>query len=346
LRELHRLVRHRLGPRVDRPDAQAVAGDAVIGRADSPPNVSVLVPVFDEAAGIRDGHREITSALAESGLTWEIVYVDDGSSDGSPEILDEIAAADPRTSVVHLAYNVGQQSAMYAALPHCSGEVTVTLDADLQCPPACVPALARKVLSGYDLVGGIRSVRRDDLFGNRIPSAIGRWLINRALGVRQIDFGAVKAYSRRLVDLMLSAHETIPVLPAMGYRFARRWTEIPVEHVARRFGRSKWSLYARAELYADIYTLYARRPFAPMLASGLLFLATAFVVGAAVLLYRALVGHIASGLIFFFVAFLFASGLYFVTTAMLGEFVVRALRRRVGGGAPVARVTQGAPNNG
>ncbi len=301
------------------------------------PEISVLVPVFNEHAGIAECHRQVCAALLATGRSWEIVYVDDGSTDGSDAMLRQIASAEQGITLVSLAYNVGQQSAMYAALSFCRGDCVVTLDSDLQCPPSCIAPLVAKLGEGFDMVGGIRVERSDALFGNRIPSTIGRFLINRALGVDQIDFGAVKVYSRRIVDLMVQANEPIVVIPAMAYRFARRWAEIPVEHRARRTGASKWTLYNRAELYADIFTLYARRPFAPLVALGCLFLAIGIAIGMGAFVYRLFAGEGFSGLIIFFAVFLFASGFYFVTTAMLGELLVRALRRQR---QPVAAIAE------
>jgi undecaprenyl-phosphate 4-deoxy-4-formamido-L-arabinose transferase len=314
-----------------------VSGPQGASGAGTGPDISVLVPVFNELAGIAECHRQIRAALETSGRSWEIVYVNDGSTDGSDSMLRQIADSERAVTLVSLAYNVGQQSAMYAGLAFCRGASVVTLDSDLQCPPSCIVPLVEKLDEGYDMVGGIRVERSDELFGNRIPSMIGRFLINRALGVNQVDFGAVKAYSRRIVDLMVQANESIIVIPAMAYRFARRWTEIPIEHRARQTGVSKWTLYNRAELYADIFTLYARRPFAPLVALGCLFLALGIAIGMGAFVYRLFASEGFSGLIIFFAVFLFASGFYFVTTAMLGELLVRALRRQR---QPVAAIAE------
>jgi glycosyltransferase involved in cell wall biosynthesis len=289
-------------------------------------DVSVLVPVFNEMEGIERCHQEIGAVLRDSGFSFEIVFVDDGSTDGSVERLRAIAQSDPRTTLVKLLYNVGQQRAMYAALGYCAGRAIITYDSDLQFHPQCLPVLAAKVLEGYDVVGGIRAERADSLLVNRIPSWIGRKLINNALRINQQDFGAVKAYSARLVKLLLSVNTPLVVIPAMAYSITRRTIEIPVRHQARQTGRSKWSVLTRMETYLDIYTLYARRPFAWMLVSGIASLLLSIVGGAGIVLYRLFVSDNFSGLIIFFDVFLFATGIYFFSLSLIGEFVVRNLR--------------------
>jgi len=157
------------------------------------PDISVLIPVYNEIEGIDRCYTEVVKTLDADGRSYEIVFVDDGSADGSTDKLAAIAARDPRVTFVKLRYNIGQQRAMFAALYYCRGRAVITYDSDLQFHPECLPALATKVLDGYDIVGGIRVRRKDHLFYNRIPSYVGRLLINRALRIKLQDFGAVKA---------------------------------------------------------------------------------------------------------------------------------------------------------
>jgi glycosyltransferase involved in cell wall biosynthesis len=289
-------------------------------------DISILVPVFNEIDGIDRCHREISAVLQESGHSFEIVFVDDGSTDGSVDRLRAITQTDPRAILVKLLYNVGQQRAMYAALEYCCGRAVITYDSDLQFHPQCLPTLAAKVFEGYDIVGGVRTERKDALLANRIPSWIGRKLINSALRVDQRDFGAVKAYSSRLVKLLLAVNTPLVVIPAMAYSLTRRAIEIPVHHQARQTGVSKWSVLTRIETYLDIYTLYARRPFAWMMVSGIACLGLSVLMAFGIFLYRLFVSDHFSGLIIFFDVFLFATGIYFFSLSLIGEFVVRNLR--------------------
>lgn len=291
-------------------------------------DISILVPVFNEIDGIDRCHREITAHLQTSGHSFEIVFVDDGSTDGSTDRLRQIAQTDPHVTFVKLVYNVGQQRAMFAALESCRGRAVITYDADLQFHPGCLTALAEKVFEGYDLVGGIRTERQDALLGNLLPSWVGRRLINSALRIEQRDFGAVKAYSARVVRLLLGMNAPLIVIPAMAYSITRKTIEIPVVHQPRQTGQSKWTILARIETYLDIYTLYSRRPFSWMLVTGISCLAAAFVLMLGIAVYWLTVSRSFGGLVIFFDVFLLASGIYFFSLSLIGEFVVRNLRGR------------------
>lgn len=290
-------------------------------------DISVLVPVYNEDSGLDRCYREIVAAMESCGHSFEIVFVDDGSTDDSLGCMRSFAAADRRVTVVKLMHNVGQQRAMYLALRYCSGRAVITYDADLQFHPECLSRLADKVFEGYDVVGGVRTVRRDSLFANRIPSWVGRSLINRALHIQQQDFGGVKAYSARMVKMLLSASAPLIVLPAMAYSMTRRVIEIPVRHEPRISGISKWSVLSRMELYLDLYTLYSRRPFSWMLLGGVASFMISLLLGVGIAYYRFFVSQHFSGLIIFFDIFLFVTGIYLSSLSLIGEFVVRGLRR-------------------
>ena len=290
-------------------------------------DISVLVPVYNEIDGIRICHDALTQVLGKSGFSYEIVYVDDGSTDGSTDTMRKLATSHPTHVVfVKLLHNIGQQRAMYAGLGHCRGRAVITYDVDLQFHPDCIPDLARKIFEGYDVAGGIRVARQDALIANRIPSWFGRHLINKALRIDQQDFGAVKAYSARTVQLLLGMNMPLIVIPAMAYSITRNIVEIPVVHQARKIGYSKWSVLARIETYLDIYTLYAKRPFSWMLIAGLVSLACSFALGVGILGYKLFVSPQFGGLIIFFDVFLFSTGIFFFSLSLIGEFVVRSLR--------------------
>lgn len=301
-------------------------------KTDSCVDVTVLVPVLNEENGLEQCYREVVAVLASSAYSFEIVFVDDGSTDGSLARMQEFAAKDSRVKVVKLLYNVGQQRAMYTALTYCDGSAVITFDADLQFHPDCLPTLTAKILEGYDVVGGIRTKRRDPFFANRFPSWIGRILINNSLKINQIDFGGVKAYSARMVRMLLSMRTPLVVIPAMAYSLSRRVMEIPVRHEPRVTGVSKWSVLSRMELYLDLYTLYARRPFAWMMLAGIANIVVSLLLGVSILAYRLLISEHFTGLIIFFDVFLLVTGINLASASLIGEFVVRGLR-----GTPIDR---------
>jgi glycosyltransferase involved in cell wall biosynthesis len=303
-----------------------LAQPAASSPAPSRPDISLIIPVFNEVGGIDRCHNEVARRLEQSPYSFELIFVDDGSTDGSAERLRALAIRDDRVTLVKLLSNVGQQQAMYAALRYAEGRAVITYDSDLQFHPDCVPELAAKVFEGYDIVGGVRTQRKDPLIVNRLPSWIGRKLINKALRIELADFGGVKAYSARMVDVLLRMDAPRIVLPAMAYSVSRNAIEIPVRHQPRRTNRSKWSIWSRMEVYFDVYTLYARRPFAWMMLGGAVCLAAGLLLGLGVLLYWTFVTSAFGGLIIFFDMFLLATGAYLFSLALIGEFVVRGFR--------------------
>ena len=213
--------------------------------------LSVVVPALDEEAGIEACVRAVAQVMDASGLAWELVLVDDGSSDAT--WLRMRACAPPGSTLIRLAATSGQQVALRTGLAHARGAARATFDADLQFAPACLPELARRVLAGAPLASGVRTARADGLV-RRLPSALGNALTNLALGVRQSDFGGVKCYSAALAARLLALPAGRLILPAAAFALAGSFAEVPVAHAPRRTGRSKWPLWRRVALLADIWT--------------------------------------------------------------------------------------------
>src|SRR3989441_11990220 len=153
------------------------------------PDISVFLPVFNEEPNLRPLHEKLNQALAQLGRTAEIIYVDDGSSDGSLNVLREIAAQDPRVRVIALRRNYGQTPAMAAGIDAARGEVLIPMDADMQNDPADIARLLKKIDEGYDVVSGWRKRRKDPLITRKIPSQIANWLISKIGGVPLHDYG-------------------------------------------------------------------------------------------------------------------------------------------------------------
>lgn len=212
-------------------------------------DVSVIVPALDEEAGIRACIDAVEGALAPSGLAWELVLVDDGSRDRTWELMRAHAPAG--STMVRLAGTAGQQAALRTGLAHARGAARITYDADLQNAPGCLPELARRVLAGCPLVSGLRWPRAEGLVRG-FPSLVGQALVNAALGVRQSDFGSVKAYSAALVERLLALPPDGLILPAAAFALADRFEEVRVAHAPRTTGVSKWPLWRRIALLGRI----------------------------------------------------------------------------------------------
>ena len=220
------------------------------------PDISVFLPVFNEEPNLRPLHEKLKAALMQLGRTAEIIYVDDGSTDRSLEILREIAAGDPRVRVIAFRRNYGQTPAMAAGIHAAQGRVLIPMDADLQNDPADIARLLDKLDEGYDVVSGWRKNRQDPLVTRKVPSQLANWLISKIGGVPLHDYGcSLKAYRREsLEDVQLygEMHRFIPIYASWS---GARVTEIPVEHHARTMGKSKYGLSRTIKVVFDLMTI-------------------------------------------------------------------------------------------
>ena len=220
------------------------------------PDISVFLPVFDEEPNLRLLHEKLDEALKKLGRTAEIIYVDDGSRDGSLAILRELAQEDERVRVVALRRNYGQTAAMAAGIDAARGRVLIPMDADLQNDPADIVRLLDKLDEGYDVVSGWRKNRQDKLVTRKIPSILANRLISWIGGVPLHDYGcSLKAYRREsLEDVRLygEMHRFIPIYASWA---GARVTEIPVEHHARTMGKSKYGLSRTIKVVFDLMTI-------------------------------------------------------------------------------------------
>ena len=205
--------------------------------AEKAPVVSVVIPVFNEEACLPELLRRCLAAGTATGLSCEIVLVDDGSSDRSRALIEEAATAHSGEVVgILLNRNYGQHAAVMAGLEHSRGEIVVTLDADLQNPPEEIPRLVAKILEGFDVVGTVRQNRQDTLF-RRLSSALVNRVVQKSTGVLMHDYGCMlRAYRRPIVRAMLQCHERSTFIPILANSFARSTTEIAVAHAPRDAG--------------------------------------------------------------------------------------------------------------
>lgn len=218
------------------------------------PRISILLPVYNEVENLERLHEKITDAMRGPG--FEVIYVDDGSTDGSLALLERFAANDRRVRVIAFRRNYGQTAAMAAGIDSSSGEVLIPMDADLQNDPADIERLLSKLEEGYDVVSGWRKDRRDAFFTRILPSRIANWLISTIGGVRLHDYGCtLKAYRREVlkdVNLYGEMHRFIPIYASWS---GGRVTEIPVAHHPRAAGKSKYGLSRTAKVIFDMITI-------------------------------------------------------------------------------------------
>ena len=227
-----------------------------------PLDLSVVVPIYNEAESIESLVQAIADAVIRTNLRYEIICVDDGSKDGSTDVLTELAARRTDLKAVILRRNYGQTPAMAAGFELAKGKVIVTLDGDLQNDPADIPMLLDKLEEGYDLVSGWRRKRRDAALTRLLPSKIANIIIAKVTGVRLHDYGcSLKAYRAELIADMNLYGELHRFLPALAYIEGARIAEVPVRHHARRFGQSKYGLGRTIRVVMDLLTVYFMKKF-------------------------------------------------------------------------------------
>ncbi|HET6203777.1 MAG TPA: glycosyltransferase family 2 protein [Planctomycetota bacterium] len=220
------------------------------------PGLSVVVPVFNEEESLAILHGEIVAALEGAGENFEILYVDDGSTDGSGRVLRALGRGDPRVHRIALRRNFGQTAALAAGFDVARGETVVTMDADLQNDPADVPALLARIREGFDLVSGWRRLRRDAFLTRRLPSLLANRVLRRMTGLSIHDSGCtLKAYRASLLRRLPLYAEMHRFLPVLGAIAGARVSEVEVGHRARRFGRSKYGIARAFRVVLDLMTV-------------------------------------------------------------------------------------------
>jgi len=288
--------------------------------------VSVVIPVFNEEDSLPELLRRTGAACEMLALDYEILLVDDGSADRSGEMIAD-AADKPGSHVVGvlLNRNYGQHSAIMAGFSHVTGDVIVTLDADLQNPPEEIVNLVRAAQQGYDVVGTVRQNRQDSWFRRRASRTINQ-LIQRVTGKAMGDYGCMlRAYRRHIVDAMLNCHERSTFIPILANTFARRTIELPVAHAEREFGDSKYSFLKLINLMYDLVTCLTTTPLRLLSIVGSLIALAGFAFSLMLIVLRLFLGASWAGdgvFILFAVLFIFV-GAQFIGMGLLGEYIGR-----------------------
>ncbi len=299
--------------------------------------LSVVLPVFNECGNLELLHEELTEALAALGRSYEILYVDDGSEDGSREILTRLHAEDPHVGVIAFRRNFGQTAALAAGLDASRGDVVVTLDADRQNDPRDIPRLLAKLDEGFDLVTGWRRDRKDDLFLRRLPSLAANVLIRSITRVRVHDYGCMlKAYRGDIARGLRLYGEMHRFIPAIAGDLGARITELEVNHRPRVSGTSKYGISRVVRVLLDLGTVkflsaFSTRPIHVFGLGGLIVGGLGAVLLAGLGFERLVMGHDIGDRPLVLLAMLMAmTGVQLLTMGLLGEMLARTYHESQG----------------
>jgi glycosyltransferase involved in cell wall biosynthesis len=297
------------------------------------PKYSVVIPLHNEEENVAELYDRLKAVMESQLDSWELVLVDDGSTDQTMKILAEIAAVDSRVVVVKLRRNFGQTAGLAAGFDHARGEYVIAMDGDLQHDPADIPLFLDKLAEGYDIVSGWRKQRIDNLWFRRVPSRAANWLMAKLSGVDIHDFGTTfKAYRRDLLSQVPLYGEMHRFIPALASWYGARICEIPIRNINREHGNSHYGLSRTVRVFFDLMTIrfllkYLSRPLHFFGGLGM----TGVVLGTVIGSYLAIRKMIspnwdvieAHGPLMVFAAVIIVAGVQLLAIGLLGEMHVR-----------------------
>jgi glycosyltransferase involved in cell wall biosynthesis len=311
-----------------------MAVDQATPRPSAPVDLSIIIPAYNEEDSVQPLHAALLEVLPGLGRSFEILFVDDGSTDQTFARLAELAAADPRVRVIKLRRNYGQTPAMVAGIDHALGRILITMDADLQNDPVDIPRLVEQIEAGHDIVVGWRHDRQDKLLSRRLPSVLANRLIAKVTGVDVKDNGCtLKAYRAALIKQVPLYSEMHRFIPAMTSIAGSRLAELKVRHHPRRFGTSKYGLSRTYRVCFDLIAIktllaFSRNPLFCFLSSAAL-AALLSLMGSLVAVYYALEMTDGSAVVFVGVAFLFGSlAIFLALSGAIGSLVYSHFRHQ------------------
>ncbi|WP_082381963.1 glycosyltransferase family 2 protein [Ardenticatena maritima] len=303
----------------------------------SAPYISVVIPLYNEEESIPHLYEKLTEALEAYGKPYEVIIVDDGSTDGSYPLLRQIAEKDKRFKIVRLRRNFGQTAAFAAGFDHARGEVIITMDADLQNDPADIPKLMAKIEEGYDIVSGWRINRQDRFLDRKLPSMIANRLISNVTEVRLHDYGcSLKAYRAEVLREVRLYGELHRFIPALASQVGGAVTEVPVNHHPRRFGKSKYGISRTIRVILDLITVwflgtYSTRPLHVFGTMGLVSAGIGVLLGLYLSFLKIVEGQNIGGRPLLLLAVLLVVvGVQLITMGLLAEMIIRTYHESQG----------------
>lgn len=292
--------------------------------------LSVVIPLYNEEENVTPLYEEIIASVDKEFRDFEIIFINDGSTDNSLQMLYKLHERDSRVKVINLRKNFGQTPAMSAGFKKCTGDIVVTMDSDLQNDPADIPMVADKLLEGYDIVNGWRKDRQDKFVTRKLPSFFGNKLISFITKVKLHDYGcALRGFRKEVVKSLSLYGEMHRYLPAIASKFGTKSIEIPVNHRERKFGKSKYGLNRTFRVVLDLITIkyllsFSHRPLQVFGGFGLLMMMTGFFTGLFLSIEKYIYNQAIAGrpLLFFTVLTLFL-GFQMITLGLLAEMLAK-----------------------
>ncbi len=293
---------------------------------------SIVIPLFNEEDNLRPLYMKIVEIMNTVGSPYQVVFVDDGSSDRTYALLREICANDSRVVAIRLRRNFGQTTALQAGFDYAEGDVIISLDGDLQHDPAEIPQFIAKINEGYDLVSGWRVKRQDTWLTRRLPSRIANLIMAKLSGVDIHDFGTTfKAYRREILQHMRLYGEHHRFIPALASSFGARIAEIPIKNIPRTSGKSNYGLSRTIRVLLDLISVkflleYSTRPLQFFGLFGFAGVGLGTLIGCFLVFKKVFVGQsimLQHGPLLFLAALLFLSGIQLLSVGLVGEMVTR-----------------------
>ncbi len=302
-----------------------------------PPYISVIVPVYNEALNLSPLVDRLLHSLRPMGKPFEIILVDDGSTDEGPQILRDIKAKVPELKVVLFRRNFGQSAAMTAGFDYAKGNIVISMDGDLQNDPRDIPRLVAKLEEGYDVVSGWRKNRKDPFISRKLPSVIANWIIGRSTGVRLHDYGcSLKAYRKEVAKNLLLYGELHRFIPVLASLYGANIAEVVVDHHPRAKGKSKYGIGRTYRVILDLLLMlffqkFATRPLQFFGLSGGLFLASGILIETYLTFLKIFLGQdIGNRPLLLMGALFIICGLVLAGIGLLAELVIRTYYESTG----------------